>query len=133
MKGWMYILECCDGSYYTGSTINLERRFNQHQNGVGANHTKKRLPVKLVYFEEYNRIDTAFYREKQVQGWSRKKKEALIEGEYEKLPELAKAYRDVSFENLSQQSMKKMKAEDPEDEFCSKLLSDTKLAKDVPQ
>ena len=52
------------------------------------------LPVKLVYVEEYPRIDHAFYREKQVQGWSRKKKEALIEGKYEKLPELAIAYRD---------------------------------------
>jgi putative endonuclease len=100
--GWMYILECCDGSYYTGSTIDLQRRLNQHQAGVGANHTKKRLPVKLVYSEEYQRIATAFYREKQVQGWSRKKKEALIRGEYEKLPELAMAYRDVDFENLSQ-------------------------------
>ncbi len=100
--GWMYILECCDGSYYTGSTIDLQRRLNQHQAGVGANHTKKRLPVKLVYSEEYQRIATAFYREKQVQGWSRKKKEALIRGEYAKLPELAMAYRDVAFENLSQ-------------------------------
>ncbi len=102
MKGWMYILECSDGSYYTGSTRNLERRFNQHQSGEGANHTKKRLPVKIVYTEEYNRIDTAFYREKQVQGWSRRKKEALIRGEYEKLPELSIAYRDVDFEHLNQ-------------------------------
>lgn len=90
----MYILECSDGSYYTGSTIDLTRRINQHQKGEGANHTKKFLPVKLVYFEEYNRIDIAFYREKQVQGWSRKKKEALIRGEYQKLPELSIAYRD---------------------------------------
>jgi putative endonuclease len=80
MKGWMYILECNDGSYYTGSTINLDLRIKQHNSGEGANHTKKRLPVKLVYFEEYRRIDKAFYREKQVQGWSRKKKEALING-----------------------------------------------------
>ncbi len=78
MKGWMYILECSDGSYYTGSTNDLERRLQQHQNGEGANHTKKHLPVKLVYFEEYQRIDQAFNREKQVQGWTRKKKEALI-------------------------------------------------------
>jgi len=78
MRGFMYILECCDGSYYTGSTNDLERRLVQHQNGEGANHTKKHLPVKLVYFEEFQRIDEAFYREKQVQGWSRKKKEALI-------------------------------------------------------
>ncbi len=95
MKGYMYILLCSDGSYYTGSTIDLERRLEQHQNGEGANHTKKRLPVTLVYYEEYPRIDIAFYREKQVQGWNRKKKEALIEGKIELLPELAKAYRDL--------------------------------------
>ena len=95
MKGYMYILLCANGSYYTGSTIDLERRLAQHQNGEGANHTKKHLPVNLVYYEEYPRIDTAFYREKQVQGWSRKKKEALIEGHSELLPELAKAYRDL--------------------------------------
>ncbi|HQN98072.1 MAG TPA: GIY-YIG nuclease family protein [Bacteroidales bacterium] len=74
----MYILQCADGSYYTGSTKNLERRLKQHQNGEGANHTKKHLPVKLVYFEEFQSIAEAFYREKQIQGWSRKKKEALI-------------------------------------------------------
>jgi len=91
----MYILECSDGSYYTGSTIDLARRFLQHLNGEGANHTKKHLPVKLVYVEIYPRIDYAFYREKQVQGWSRKKKEALISGNPEKLPELAMAYRDI--------------------------------------
>lgn len=95
MRGYMYILECRDGSYYTGSTNNLELRYTQHQNGEGANHTKKRLPVKLVYFEEYSRIDEAFYREKQVQGWNRKKKEALINGDPELLPKLAMAYRDL--------------------------------------
>ncbi|MCF8316899.1 MAG: GIY-YIG nuclease family protein [Ignavibacteriales bacterium] len=86
----MYILECADGSFYTGSTKNLERRLWEHQNLLGANHTRKRLPVKLVYYEEYSRIDDAFYREKQVQGWSRRKKEALIKGEPELLPQLAK-------------------------------------------
>ncbi len=91
----MYILLCADGSYYTGSTTDLERRLEQHQNGEGANHTKKRLPVSLLYYEEYSRIDEAFYREKQVQGWSRKKKEALIEGKNDLLPLLAKAYRDL--------------------------------------
>jgi putative endonuclease len=86
----MYILKCSDGSYYTGSTVNLELRFQQHQHGEGANYTKKRLPVELIYFEEYSRIDEAVYREKQVQYWSRKKKEALIDGKYSDLPELAK-------------------------------------------
>ncbi len=94
MKGYMYILLCSDGSYYTGSTIDLVKRLEQHQNGEGANHTKKRLPVTLLYYEEYSRIDQAFYREKQIQGWSRKKKEALIEGSPNLLPGLAKAYRD---------------------------------------
>ncbi|MDP3352967.1 MAG: GIY-YIG nuclease family protein [Flavobacteriaceae bacterium] len=82
IQGYMYILECSDGTYYTGSTKNLDLRLQQHQNGLGALHTAKRLPVKLLYFEEFIRIDEAFYREKQVQGWSRNKKEALIKSNY---------------------------------------------------
>ena len=92
MKGYMYILLCDDGSYYTGSTNNLELRLQQHFAGEGANHTKKHPPVELLYYEEFDRIDEAFYREKQVQGWSRKKKEALINREYGKLPEFSKNY-----------------------------------------
>lgn len=92
MKGYVYILECCDGSYYTGSTIDLDKRLSEHQKGLGANHTKKRLPVKLVYLEEFSRIDLAFYREKQIQGWSRAKKEALINGRSDLLPMLSKSY-----------------------------------------
>ena len=89
------MLECADGSYYTGSTIDIELRLQQHENGQGANHTKKRLPVELVYLEEFTRIDLAFHREKQIQGWSRKKKEALINGEQNQLPRLSMAYRDI--------------------------------------
>ena len=92
MKGYMYILLCSNGQYYIGSTNDLGKRLAQHQNGEGANFTKKHLPVKLVYYEEFERIDEAFYREKQVQGWNRKKKEALIKGEYDKLPDLSKNY-----------------------------------------
>ena len=91
-KGYMYILECGDGSYYTGSTTDLEMRLAQHQAGEGANHTQKRLPVKLMYYEEFGRIDEAFYREKQIQKWCRKKKEALIENRSEDLPLLSKNY-----------------------------------------
>ena len=100
-KGYMYVLECADGSYYTGSTKSLEIRIAQHQAGEGANHTKKRLPVKLVYFEEYQRIDEAFYREKQVQGWSRKKKEALINGVPEELHELARCMNASHYSNVA--------------------------------
>ena len=92
-KGYMYILKCADDSYYTGSTIDLELRVIQHQNGEGANYTRKRLPVLLVYYEEYQNIEDAFYREKQVQGWSRKKKEALIENRREDLPLLSKNHQ----------------------------------------
>jgi putative endonuclease len=98
MKGYMYILECGNGSYYTGSTTNLDLRIAQHNAGEGSNHTKKHLPVRLVYYEEFQRIDEAFYREKQIQGWSRKKKEALINSEQNLLPKLAMAYRDIKNE-----------------------------------
>tara|TARA_R110002072_G_scaffold20688_4_gene74881 strand:- start:39222 stop:39512 length:291 start_codon:yes stop_codon:yes gene_type:complete len=94
-EGWMYILLCSNESYYTGSTNDLERRIRQHKNGKGANHTKKYSPVKLVYCERYNYVAEAFYREKQVQGWSRKKKEALISGKSNWLPQLSLAFRDL--------------------------------------
>ena len=81
MKGVVYILECANGKFYTGSTNDLAKRFQEHQMGMGAIFTRKHLPVKLVYVKEFDRIDLAFEREKQIQGWSRKKKQALIEGD----------------------------------------------------
>ncbi|RPI92127.1 MAG: GIY-YIG nuclease family protein [Chloroflexi bacterium] len=93
---WMYILECCDGSYYVGSTKNLDLRFSQHQSGKGSRYTSGRLPVTLVYCEEYNHVADAYYREKQVQGWTRRKREALINGNPELLPMLAKKVFDKS-------------------------------------
>lgn len=86
----IYILECADGSYYTGSTVDLEKRLWEHQTGLGANYTRSRLPLKLVFCEFFRRVDDAFYREKQVQGWNRAKKKALIEGRFEDLPSLAR-------------------------------------------
>ena len=86
----MYILLCCDDTYYTGSTIDLDRRLEQHNAGEGAKYTAKRLPVKLVCVEEFERIDAAFAREKQVQNWSHAKKQALIAGSTDVLPGLAK-------------------------------------------
>jgi putative endonuclease len=88
-SAWMYILICSDGSYYTGSTRNLDVRIWEHNEGTGCNFTRKRLPVKLVYCEEFDRLDEAFFREKQVQGWSRRKKQALIESRFCDLPELS--------------------------------------------
>ncbi|WP_179004848.1 GIY-YIG nuclease family protein [Winogradskyella forsetii] len=96
-KGYTYILECSDGSYYTGSTVDMNIRLAKHCNGQGANHTKKRLPVLLVYLEEHQRIDEAFYREKQIQGWSRAKKEALIQNKVEELSKLSECKNDSHY------------------------------------
>ena len=87
---YTYILKCSDGTFYTGSTVDLDKRILEHNLGEGANYTSKRLPIELIYYEEYDRIDTAFFREKQIQGWSRKKKLALIKGELFELKILAK-------------------------------------------
>ena len=78
MGAYMYILKCADNSYYVGSTKNLIERVQLHQLGGGANYTKERLPVSLVYYEEFLQIDEAFKREKQIQKWTKAKKEALI-------------------------------------------------------
>ena len=88
----MYILKCANNKYYTGSTADLEKQLAQHHAGEGSNFTRKHLPVNLVYYAEFQRIDEAFQRGKQVQGWSRKKKEALIQNDFEKLPRLSKNY-----------------------------------------
>jgi putative endonuclease len=81
----VYILHCSDGSYYCGSTNNIKRRLNDHSLGIAAVWTKKKLPVKLVYKEVQNNLLDARRREKQIQGWTRIKKEKLIQGIWEKL------------------------------------------------
>jgi len=97
------MLCCANGEYYTGSTYNLEVRMAQHNNGGGSNFSWKFLPVQLVYYEEFDNIGQAFRREKQIQGWSRKKKEALIAGDIDRLKLLSKnysQYRNVGFRKL---------------------------------
>ena len=86
----VYILLCSNDEYYVGSTTNLENRLNEHQKGRGCDFTKAHLPVKLVYTEEYPTIEEAYKRERQLHGWSRAKKEALICGDIEKLKQLSK-------------------------------------------
>lgn len=89
-KGYIYILKCANGSFYTGSTIDLERRLRQHQQGKGANYTLKHRPVVLVYHQEFPAIQEAFRREKQIQRWSHAKKQALIDGDFDRLSHLSK-------------------------------------------
>jgi predicted GIY-YIG superfamily endonuclease len=86
---WVYILECSDGSYYVGSTVDLERRLWQHQEGEGAAYTRRRRPVSLVWSCALDRVEEAYAVEKQIQGWSRAKRRALIEGRLLDLPWLA--------------------------------------------
>ena len=99
MPGYMYILHCSDDTYYVGSTKNLNRRIHQHMSGNGAKHTRKRLPVKLVYVEYYEHVYLAFRREKQIQNWSHKKKTALINMDCEKLHLLAECRNDSHYKN----------------------------------
>lgn len=83
---YVYILKCADKTYYTGFTNNLERRFSEHQDGENINaYTYKRRPVDLVFYEEFSDPNYAIAFEKKVKDWSRKKKEALIESNWEKL------------------------------------------------
>ena len=89
--GYMYILQCSDGSFYTGSTKNLKKRLEQHKNKEGANYTKLHSPIKLIYYETFDRIDEAFEREKQIQKWSKAKKSALINNDIELLKKLSKS------------------------------------------
>ena len=92
---FMYILACADGSFYVGSTWDLERRLAQHNSAnQGAVYTRRRRPVRLVYFEESDRIDEAYAREKQIQGWGRAKRIALIEGRNDDLPGLSRPQND---------------------------------------
>ena len=72
MPGYMYILRCSDHTYYVGSTKNLMRRLHQHMSGIGANHTKKRLPVTLVYVEVFENVYLAYKRERQIHNWGHK-------------------------------------------------------------
>ena len=95
----MYILKRADDTYYTGSTKYLEARIEQHNKGEGANYTAKRLPLKLMYFEEYDHVAKAYYREKQIQGWSRKKKEALILGDITNIEFLAECKNENHWKN----------------------------------
>ncbi|MFE7845554.1 GIY-YIG nuclease family protein [Microbacterium sp. NPDC057407] len=87
---YMYILECSDRSLYVGSPRNLEHRLAQHGDGEGAIYTRSRLPVRLLYFERFDRVDDAYRREKQVQGWGRAKRLALIKGQGERLSSLSR-------------------------------------------
>jgi predicted GIY-YIG superfamily endonuclease len=89
MSFYVYILHCSDGSYYVGHTEDLEARLYAHQTGMLPGYTRKRRPVRLVWCDDFPSRDDAFQRERQLKGWSREKKEALIRGDWQRIQALA--------------------------------------------
>ena len=91
MGAWLYILKCADGSFYTGTTrSSLEKRIDEHQSGILGGYTAKRRPVTLAYSQHFGLITDAIAAERQIKGWSRIKKEALIAGDFAGLRTAAK-------------------------------------------
>ena len=89
MSFWVYILRCADRSYYTGHTDNLEKRIAEHQTSEIEGYTSTRLPVTLVFADEFPTREEAIARERQIKGWSRKKKEAMMRGDWAEVFRLA--------------------------------------------
>jgi putative endonuclease len=90
-QSYIYILKCSDNSYYTGVTSKLEQRLFQHNIAFYPDcYTASRRPLELVFYAEFTDIKLAIEKEKQIKKWSRAKKEALINDDYEALPNLAK-------------------------------------------
>jgi putative endonuclease len=92
MSFWVYILRCNDGSYYTGHTDNLDNRVAQHHAGtIMSCYTLKKRPLKLVFSQDFPTREEALVSERQIKGWSRKKKEAMIQGDWHEVSRLAKS------------------------------------------
>jgi putative endonuclease len=90
MGAYLYILRCSDGSYYVGTTrSSLEKRLAEHEAGEFDGYTARRRPVTLVLHQYFERVEDAIAAERQVKGWRREKKEALIRGDLAALPGLS--------------------------------------------
>jgi predicted GIY-YIG superfamily endonuclease len=94
MAFYAYILLCADGSFYTGHTDQLEHRIADHQVGRFGGYTRSRLPVRLVWSQDFATRYEALSAERQIKGWGRAKKQALIDGEWERLSALARNRQD---------------------------------------
>ena len=93
---WVYILKCVDEKYYTGCTSDIEKRMVEHSEGVFSSFTSSRLPVVLVFSQEFLTIEEAIFAERMIKGWTRKKKEALINSDFELLHDLAECKNQTS-------------------------------------
>lgn len=97
---WVYILRCSDGSYYTGHTDNLGKRITEHQGGNITTYTAARLPITLVFQRAFSTREEALAAELKIKGWSRKKKEAMIRGDWQEVRRLAWGKRHPLPEHL---------------------------------
>ena len=103
MSAYVYILRCADGSFYVGVTRDsLDRRIGEHQAGRFDGYTARRRPVTLVFQQQFPRVEDAIAAERQIKGWRREKKEALIRGDYSALTGLARRRRVVPTVSLDQ-------------------------------
>ena len=93
--GWVYIFQCNDNSFYTGSTSNLQIRIYQHENNLVKCYTNSKHPLELVFQQEFEKIEDAVKAERQIKGWKRKKKIALIEGDFDLLHESSKCKNET--------------------------------------
>lgn len=106
MAFWVYILRCADGSYYTGHTDNLEKRIGEHTTGAIAScYTFKRRPLELVFSQDFPTREEALASEQQIKGWSRKKKEAMMRGDWSEVSRLAKSSTPVRPEPVEGQEL----------------------------
>ncbi len=83
-KWYVYVIECLDGTYYTGCTWNVQNRIEQHISKLGGQYTRKHGVKRLAYYEEYYDLETARKRERQIKDWSQEKKRKLIAGKWSK-------------------------------------------------
>ncbi len=95
MAFYVYIIRCRDASYYVGHTDNLEARIADHNGGQFSAYTRKRRPVLLVFSQDFRTREEALARERQLQGWSRAKKEALVAGNWKRLKLLSRSASEV--------------------------------------
>lgn len=103
---YLYILKCSDGSYYTGMTNDINRRLNEHNYGLNKeSYTFTLRPLKLVFCTEFNDVTQAILFEKQVKGWSRKKKEAIINDKWEDLKNLSKCLNKTTHNNFNKKNV----------------------------
>ena len=116
MVFYAYMLHCADGSYYTGHTDDLEARIAAHDHGAISGYTRTRRPVRLVWSQEFGERHEALSAERQIKGWSRAKKEALIDRRWDEVSRLAKARGQIALRSRRRRAAPP--AQDERGEVC---------------